>query len=278
MEEKKYYSLKDVLNWLNFDYQFELKKPYPFNRKREDITFSWGQILIPKKGIRETVQNKISDIKECPLDEIVMMYQIPFKVEDKHRNTNIGVINQDISLTFRYDKEYKYGNINKSIYEVCFYILENAVETNDFFIITSDSLFTFLSYYVIDNQWGIGALNVSSPPTSKYIIPLNKFNSDYCINCCHLDNDDNCLLKTKCENGKEFAWEKPTEKSENNIDTVKEIISTDKVKNLIQNAIESMKEDLNNNFISAENISYTDGLIAGLHLALGYIDGDDNND
>ena len=39
-----------------------------------------------------------------------------------------------------------------------------------------------------------------------------------------------------------------------------------------------MKEDLKDNFISIENKSYTDGLIAGLRLALGYIDGDDDSD
>ena len=108
-EEKKYYTLSGILDFLGFAREFENKKPYPFNRNRENVTFSWGQIIIPKKGIREVVQNKISDIDELPIKEIVMLYQIPFKVDDK-RGTDIGVINQNISLGFRYDKAWKYNN------------------------------------------------------------------------------------------------------------------------------------------------------------------------
>ena len=61
-EEKKFYTLTGILDFLGFAREFENKKPYPFNRNCEDVTFSWGQIIIPKKGIREVVQNKISDI------------------------------------------------------------------------------------------------------------------------------------------------------------------------------------------------------------------------
>ena len=165
MDEKKYYSLAGILNFLSFPYKFEHKDGYPFNRDPNDIQFSWGQILIPKKGIREMVRNKISDKKERPLKDIVMVYQIPF-IDGKSYAT--GIINQDISLSFRYDKEYKYGDINKSIYECCFYILEHAIETNNFFIITNEDLFSFFSYYIIDNQWGIGRLTVSSPPQKNY--------------------------------------------------------------------------------------------------------------
>lgn len=204
MEEKKYYNLKGILDFLGFEYNFERAKTYPFTKNRKDITFSWGQILIPKTGIREVVQNKISDIDELPIKEIHMMYQVPFKVETK-KGSDIGVINQNISLTFRYDKTHKYGEINKSIYEVCYYILENSRVTNDFYIITDDALFTFFSFYIIDNQWGIGALEVSSPCTEKYFEPLNSF-GDECINCKHLDNGDKCTLETECKNGSEFVW------------------------------------------------------------------------
>ena len=158
MDEKKFYSFQDILKFLSFDYKFETKSyGYPFNRKKEDVTFSWGQILIPKEGIREMVQNKISDIKEAPLSEIHMMYQIPFTVKNKDGSIGLGTINEDISLSFRYDKEYKYGDINKSIYEVCFCILQVARETNHFFIIDDTYLHEFFSYYIIDNQWGLGA-------------------------------------------------------------------------------------------------------------------------
>src|SRR5574344_1530196 len=136
MDEKKYYGFQDILKFLSFEYEFD--KPnryYPFNRGRENVMFSWGQVLIPKDGIMEMVQNKISGIKEYPLTAIKMMYQVPF-IE----NNKCGVINQNISLGFRYDKTYKYGDINKSIYEVCFWILEHAIRTNDFYIITDDMI------------------------------------------------------------------------------------------------------------------------------------------
>lgn len=167
-EEKKYYALSGILDFLSFPHKFEIKDGYPFNRNPENIEFSWGQILIPKAGIRETVLNKILDIPEQPLKELAMIYQIPFVQKRRDGTYKTGLINQDISLSFRYDKEYKYGDINKSIYECCFYILENAIRTNDFFVITDDVLFDFFSYYIIDNQWGIGRLTTSSPPQEKY--------------------------------------------------------------------------------------------------------------
>lgn len=164
MEEQKYYNFNGILKFLSFDWEFEKNdKRYPFNRGRDAVTFSWGQILIPKYGVRQMVQNKISDIKEKPISEIKMMYQIPFECEGK-----AGLINKNISLSFRYDKEYKYGEIKKSIYECCFWILEHAVRTNDFYIVKEDMVQEFFSYCVIDNQWGLGSLEVCSSPCEKF--------------------------------------------------------------------------------------------------------------
>lgn len=167
-EEKKFYSFNEILKFIGIPYEFEKNnKEYPFNRGVENVTFGWGQILIPKKGIREVVQNKISDIKEIPLKEIVMMYQMPFVVNFKNK-VDTGIINQNISLGFRYGKEWKYGDINKSIYEVCFYILEHSRESNDFYIIGIDYIHDFFSYYIIDNQWGLGAMYVETAPIAKF--------------------------------------------------------------------------------------------------------------
>lgn len=164
MEEQKYYNFKDILKFLSFDWEFEkTDRRYPFNRGRDSVTFSWGQVLIPKYGIRQMVQNKVSDIKEKPISEIKMMYQIPFECEGK-----AGLINKNISLSFRYDKEYKYGEITKSIYECCFWILEHAVRTNDFYIIKEDMVQEFFSRCVIDNQWGLGSLDICSTPCEKF--------------------------------------------------------------------------------------------------------------
>lgn len=164
MCEIKFYSFQEILDFIGIEFEFnQPHRKYPFNRGEDNVEFSWGQVLIPKYGIKETVQNKISDIKNTPINEIKMIYQIPF-VE----NNNTGLINQDISLSFRYDKEYKYGTINKSIYECCFWILTHASMTNDFYIITDEMVQEFFSYYVINNQWGIGRMQISSPPQEKY--------------------------------------------------------------------------------------------------------------
>lgn len=173
MEDKKYYCFNDILEFIGIPYDFERAKEYPFTRGVENVSFSWGQIIIPKQGIRETILSKLRDSKDCPLKEIIMFYQVPFKVEGKHGG-GIGIINQNISLSFRYDKEYKYGDINKNIYEVCFYILDNAKELNDFFIITDEWIQEFFSYYIIDNQYGLGAKYISSPCVAKLELNSNK--------------------------------------------------------------------------------------------------------
>lgn len=171
-KEKKpeYKSFQKILTFLSFDYNFERKRCYPFNKDPKDIVFSWGQIVIPKKGIYETVQNKISDIKEQPLSEITMLYQVPFIVDSHGKDTRdfgLGTVNQNISLTFRYDEEYKYGEVTKSIYEVCYFITQHAIETNDFFII-KDYVQEFFSYYIIPNQWGLGSLECFAGCKERY--------------------------------------------------------------------------------------------------------------
>lgn len=166
-KEEKYYNFQDILKFLGFDYEFEKKdKQYPFHRGKDNVHFSWGQIIIPKYGIWEMVNNKISDINESPIYEINMIYNIPF-YEVNNDKTNCGVISKNISLSFRYDKQYKYGDINRSIYEVCFWILEHSRRTNDFYIITDDMVQEFMSYCVINNQWGLGSLVVCSPCVEK---------------------------------------------------------------------------------------------------------------
>lgn len=169
-KERNYYVLDDILDWLSFDWRFkENNKEYPFNRGKENVVFSWGQILIPRQGIRETVMNRLSDKPgKNPISDINMIYQIPFKVKQKDGTFgSAGIINQDISLSFRHDKEYKYGTITKSIYEVCFYIIEHAMVTNHFYII-NEGVFEFMSDCVINNQWGIGSMIINHTPDQIY--------------------------------------------------------------------------------------------------------------
>lgn len=163
MQEMKFYNFQDILKFLHFDWEFGKEKPtYPFHLGADKVEFCWGQVLIPKYGIREMVQNKVSDINEKPLQGLKMMYQVPFIV-----NGRTGIINQNLSLSFRPDKAWKYGDVTKSIYECCFWILEHAEETLDFFII-KDEVQEFFSYCVIDNQWGLGCLDVCSTPSEQY--------------------------------------------------------------------------------------------------------------
>lgn len=158
MEEKKYYNFNDTMKFLNFAYF--LRKEYPFNRKDlENIKTNWGMLIIPRKGIEETIKCKLEGKEELPLKEIVMLYQIPYVY-----NNEPGIISKNISLTFRYDKEYKYGEINKSIAECCYFIEKYSKRMNDFYILDNEFLFEFMSYYVIDNQWGLGSEHISLSP------------------------------------------------------------------------------------------------------------------
>lgn len=51
---------------------------------------------------------------------------------------------------------------------------DNAKMTNDFYILSDDNIFPFMSYYVIDNQWGIRRTTVSHTPKEKYQIKSNR--------------------------------------------------------------------------------------------------------
>lgn len=167
-EKYKYQSFQDILRFIGFDYFFSddnKHRKYPFNRGADKVVFSWGQIIIPKYGIKEMVQNKISDIEEKPIEKIAMMYQIPFTEEDTNK---AGVINQDISLQWRYDKTYKYGEISKSIYEVCYWITTHSIETNDFFLVYEDMVQECFSTCIVPNQWGLGAMEITAPCCEKF--------------------------------------------------------------------------------------------------------------
>lgn len=162
-KEEKYYNMCDIMKFLNIDWEFERKEKYPFNRDLEDVKFMWGYITIPRFGIEKIIQNKISD-KEYRdiLQKITMMINIPFLCKD-----SLGVITVNVSLGFRYDKTYKYGEVNKSIAEVCYAIEKYGTKTNDFYIIRDECFQEFMSYFVINNQCGIGAMTIISSPEIK---------------------------------------------------------------------------------------------------------------
>ncbi len=159
--EKKYYNFEEMIKWMNFAYF--LRDKYPFNRKDlENIKVGWGMLVIPRKGIEDTIKAQLRGDEVLPLKEIHMLFQLPFVY-----NNDPGVINKNISLTFRYDKEYLHGDINKNIGECCYFIDKWATKHNDFYILDNEMLFEFMSYYVIDNQWALGKESVSNLPTEN---------------------------------------------------------------------------------------------------------------
>ena len=160
--EGKYYNFEEMIRWMNFAYF--LRDEYPFNRKDlENIKVGWGMLVIPRKGIEDTIKAQLRGGNTVlPLTEIHMLFQLPFIYDNKP-----GVISKNISLTFRYDKEYKYGDINKNIGECCYFIDRWATKHNDFYVLDNEMLFEFISYYVINNQWGLGSESISTSPTEN---------------------------------------------------------------------------------------------------------------
>ena len=164
MEEYKYFNTVEILDFLGIKYDFENNegKQYPFKDKPSDIIFNYGYITIPREGIEKIIQNKISD-KDYHgiLKEIKMLVHIPFYCK---RTKNTGTIIVNVTVGFAYDKQYKYGGITKSLPEVCYAIEKYGRKTNDFYIINDDNINYFMSNYVMENQWGIGAMEVVSSP------------------------------------------------------------------------------------------------------------------
>lgn len=164
MEDYKFYNTVEILDFLGIKYDFENNegKQYPFKDKPSDIIFNYGYITIPRAGIEKIIQNKISD-KDYHniLDEIKMLVHIPFYCK---RTKNTGTIIVNVTVGFRYDKEYKYGDVNKSLPELCYAIEKYGRKTNDFYIINDDNINYFMSNYVMGTQWGIGAMEVVTSP------------------------------------------------------------------------------------------------------------------
>ena len=161
MEEYKYYNTVEILDFLGIKYNFENNegRQYPFKDKPSDIIFNNGYITIPREGIEKIIQNKISDEDyNGILEEIKMLVHIPFYCK---RTKNVGTIIVNVTVGFRYDKEYKYGDVKKSLPELCYAIEKYGRKTNDFYIIY-DEFNYFMSNYVMGTQWGIGAMKVVS--------------------------------------------------------------------------------------------------------------------
>ena len=90
-----------------------------------------------------------------------MLVHIPFYCK---RTKNTGTIIVNVTVGFRYDKEYKYGDVNKSLPELCYAIEKYGRKTNDFYIINDNNINYFMSNYVMGTQWGIGAMEVVTSP------------------------------------------------------------------------------------------------------------------
>lgn len=94
------------------------------------------------------------------MDELKFLWIIPYKLDKispimNREISTYGNIYQNISLTFRYDKTWKWGEITNSIEECCFFILEYAKDIGDFYIITGkDNVQDFINQVIIPNQYG----------------------------------------------------------------------------------------------------------------------------
>ena len=151
-----------ILDFLGIKYEFEREgdKKYPFCRGIENIQFFTPYITISQKGIEQVVLNKLSDEENLEdrkneIEEIEMLIHIPYLIKNENEVSNLVV---NVSLSFRYDKTYKYGDIRKSKAEVCYAIMKYARKTNDFYVLDSMNFNDFMSYYVMSNQWGIGTM------------------------------------------------------------------------------------------------------------------------
>ena len=89
-----------------------------------------------------------------------MAIQVPFLRDGEH----FGIIHINVSLDFRYDKSFKYGEVTKSLPETCLFILENSTRLNDFFLLSDEVACEFLNYYVLNSQYGLGRITSSSAP------------------------------------------------------------------------------------------------------------------
>lgn len=166
----KFYSQNEILEFLGIIDDFKnaekYNKPYPYKDNLEDLVFNYFYITIPKQGIHQAVQDKISqkynnEIAVSALNEINMLVHIPFYCE-RTKNTGCFIVN--LTIRFRYDKTYKYGDITKSLPEVCYAIERHAKELNDFYILNEYYATEFMSNFVMHNQWAIGATEIISTP------------------------------------------------------------------------------------------------------------------
>ena len=60
MSESRYYNINEIFDFLGITREFESKCPvFPFNYGVDKVKFGWGNIVIPKEGIRTTIINKL---------------------------------------------------------------------------------------------------------------------------------------------------------------------------------------------------------------------------
>lgn len=166
-KEPIYRTEKKMFEALGLKRQFESKhfNNYPFNFNIEDFEFQWASVLIPRGDIEKILWRKTRDENYNDLNtDIKMVAQIPFL----RGNAHFGIINVNLSLSFRYDKQFKYGDVTKTLAETCLFILKNSKKSNDFFMLESDVASEFLNYYVLNSQYGLGAITATSAPSYSF--------------------------------------------------------------------------------------------------------------
>jgi len=152
-----------ILKFLNI--ARELEKEIPVTAGKE-LTISWCQVTIPNQGINKLVQAKIDDEQYSGLDELAMLVQVT--VTWGHKKS--ALVTVPVKMKWRGDKEYKYGDITKSKAQFAYYIQRNSRELLDYWFMYPEAAITFLTDYVMTNQYGIQLAVVQAPPTQNYCL------------------------------------------------------------------------------------------------------------
>jgi len=167
MKEEMYRSSEKLIEELGIVRRFESDslKEYPFNWNINLFEFQWASVMIPRGDIERIVWRACRGENFEGLNtDLKMLVQVPFLKE----KDSFGIIHTNVSLTFRYDKQYKYGDVTKTLAETCFHIIQNSKKTNDYYILEADLASGFLNYYVLNSQHGLGAITATSAPVVRF--------------------------------------------------------------------------------------------------------------
>ena len=132
--------------------------------EKEEVLVQWPSIIIPREGIEKMIQDKISDKPLDSFKELKMLVEIPYMIKGSDR---FGIWHKNVSIEWRGDKCWKYGDITKSRPEFAYYIESHALKTNDYYILSGTNSLDFIRDYIMKNQWGLGSSQDVTQPADN---------------------------------------------------------------------------------------------------------------